>query len=257
MARERYLLGAEEDTIHSGAIVPTTAKEKRANWWFYHKGPLLVTLLLAAALVSIVYSVVSQVEPDYTIALITSYNMPDEARAQMEAHMARYGQDRNGDGKVVVQLNNYVFVSDMKTTTDFQAIQANMTRFAGDTALNECMIYFHDEAGFDSVRENFPGFFQYNNGDPMPEDAADYENAMRSWDELRAFDDFQPEMSGVNNWTPEILLKLCSRLRYSLRTQEGSSFAEDQEKMAYYQDCLALMDRLQKGEMPQPQAAKE
>ena len=250
MARERYLLGAGEDTIHTGAIVPETGREKRANWWFYHKVHLLVALIMAGVLFSIVYSIVSQVEPDYTIGLITSYNMPDEARAQMEAHMARYGRDRNGDGRVVVQINNYVFASEMKTTTDYQAIQASMTRFAGDTALNECMIYFHDEAGFDSLRENFSGFFQYNDGSPMPEEAADYENAMRTWDELRGFDDFAPELSGINNWTPGILLKLCGRLRFSVRTAENASFAQDEEEMAYYRDSLELLDRLLSGEKP-------
>lgn len=257
MARERYLLGAGEDTIHSGAIVPETAREKRANWWFYHKTHLFVALIMAGVLVSLVYSIVSQVEPDYTIGLITSYIMPDEAQEQMEAHIAQYGDDRNGDGQVVVQINNYVFPSELNTTTDYQSIQANMTRFAGDTALNDCMIYFHDEGGFDSVRENFNGFFQYNDGSPMPEEAADYENAMRAWDELRGFDDFEPELSGMNNWTPEILLKLCGRLRFSVRTDEGAKFSQDEKQMAYYQDSLELLDRLLSGEKPQPPAQEK
>ena len=46
MARERYLLGAGEDTIHSGVIELKTAKDKRANWWFYHKNHLIIGIIM-------------------------------------------------------------------------------------------------------------------------------------------------------------------------------------------------------------------
>ena len=34
MARERYLINAGEDTIHSNEIKLVTAKDKRENWWY-------------------------------------------------------------------------------------------------------------------------------------------------------------------------------------------------------------------------------
>ena len=45
MARERYLLNDTEDTIHQNQIKPTTGKEKRENWWFYHKVHLIVGVI--------------------------------------------------------------------------------------------------------------------------------------------------------------------------------------------------------------------
>ena len=45
MARERYLLEDTEDTIHQNPITPTTGKEKRQNWWFYHKVHLIVGII--------------------------------------------------------------------------------------------------------------------------------------------------------------------------------------------------------------------
>ena len=45
MARERYLHNAGEDTIHSNEIKLVTAKDKRKNWWYYHKFHLLIGII--------------------------------------------------------------------------------------------------------------------------------------------------------------------------------------------------------------------
>ena len=37
------------------------------------------------------------------------------------------------------------------------------------------------------------------------------------------------------------------RLRFSVRTSEGTAFASDEKKMAYYEDTLSLVDRLEAG----------
>ena len=58
MARERYLLGAGEDTIHSGVIELKTAKDKRANWWFYHKNHLIIGIIMTIVVGSLIYSIV-------------------------------------------------------------------------------------------------------------------------------------------------------------------------------------------------------
>ena len=69
--REHFFLDNQEDTIHSNQIELKTAKEKRANWWYYHKIQLGLGVVALALAVSIIYSIVSKVEPDYTIGLLT------------------------------------------------------------------------------------------------------------------------------------------------------------------------------------------
>ena len=54
MARERYLLNAGEDTIHDNEIKLVTAKDKRKNWWYYHKRHLLVGIIAAAMVGSLI-----------------------------------------------------------------------------------------------------------------------------------------------------------------------------------------------------------
>lgn len=246
MARERYLVGAGEDTIHSGVIELKTAKDKRENWWYYHKRHLLFGVIVAAIVVSLVYSIVSKVEPDYTIGMLISYNLPSSLQSQLEEHIAQYAEDRNGDGKVVVRLNPYVFSQDT-AANDPQSIQASFTRFAGDAAMDTCMIFLHDDEAFRMMAENFEAYFQYNDGSPMPEGASDYQNAMLPWEDFAGFVDFDPEVADLNGWTPEIVDELMNRLRVSVRTSEGAGFVSDEKKLAYYNDCLALLERIKTG----------
>ena len=118
MARERYLHNAGEDTIHSNEIKLVTAKDKRKNWWYYHKFHLLIGIIAAALVGNFIYSIATKVEPDYTIALLTSYSMPQNGVTQLEECIAPYADDRNGDGKVVVQVSNYVFSQDTSDYTN-------------------------------------------------------------------------------------------------------------------------------------------
>lgn len=246
MARERYLLGAGEDTIHSGVIELKTARDKRKNWWYYHKRHLFIGLIAAAAVVSLVYSIVSKVEPDYTIGMLISYTMPSSLQSQLEEHIAQYADDRNGDGKVVVQLNPYVF-SQATALNDPQSIQASFTRFAGDAAMDTCMVFLHDDEAFKLMAENFDAYFQYNDGTPMPEGAYDYQDAMRPWEDFAGLTDFKPTLDSQTSWTPEIVDELMDRLRVSVRTSEGAGFVSDKKKLSYYDDCLALLERLETG----------
>ncbi|RKJ40768.1 hypothetical protein D7X94_06845 [Acutalibacter sp. 1XD8-33] len=251
MARERYLVGAGEDTIHTGVIELKTARDKRKNWWHYHKVHVLVILLLLGVAASLVYTVVTRERPDYTIGVLTSYKLPEEVLEAMEERVAQYAGDRNGDGEVLVRMDNYV-MGGTNSAADYQAIQAAYTRFAGDAAMNTSMIFIHDEDAFQTMESSLGGFFQYNNGSAMPEEAKDFENAMRPWEDFKGLEGFTAEGGDMlSQWTPEIVAELCGRLRISIRTAEGSGFAKDEKVMAYYQDSVDLLDRLYRGELPE------
>lgn len=240
MARERYLLNTGDDTIHANEIELKTLKDKGKNWWYYHKRHLIVGIIAALLVGNLIWSLVSQVEPDYTIALLTSYTMPENGKQQLEECIAQYADDRNGDGKVTVEVSNYIF----SESVDYQVQQASMVRFVGECSTNEAMIFLHDEAAFQSVENIFEGFFQYNDGEPMPDEARDYENAMVFWDSLQGFSNFVPQTAEDDTYDSEVLSELYSRLRVSRRTAEGSSIEKKEKDMAYYQDSMALYDRI-------------
>lgn len=252
MARERYLVNADEDTIHANEIKPETPRDKRKNWWFYHKGQVIACMIAAAVLFSIVYSIVSQVKPDYTVALLTSYSMPENGRRELERCISAYADDRNGDGKVTVSVVNYVFSSTSSASSEAaQQQQAMMTKFAADCTLNESMIFLHDEEAFQILQVNFGGFFLYNDGTTMPENAADYENAMSQWSDFSAFSEFVPKTDVEDSFTSDVLLQLYEKLRVSVRAAEGTSIEKKEKDVAYHRDSLELYRRLKTGEAPE------
>jgi len=249
MARERYLVNAGEDTIHKNEIKPETPREKRRNWWFYHKEHVIICVISAAILFSIIYSIVSKVEPDYTVALLTSYSMPTVGTEELERCITPYADDRNGDGKVMVRVVNYTFSSTTASSEMAQQQQLELTKFAADCTVNDSMIFLHDESAFGALKDNFGGFFLYNDGTTMPETAGDYTNAMRPWSDFAAFSEFVPETDENDTFTSEILTELFEKLRVSVRASEGSSIEKKEKYMKYYEDCLELYSRLESGEV--------
>lgn len=246
MARERYLLDVGEDTIHTGVIELKTKKDKAKNWWYYNKRVLLFVAIVAAVAISWIYSVVTNVDPDYTFGMITSFSLPSEVRDELERYLEPFCDDRNGDGRVKVTVNSYVF-GDGSGSQDYQMIQASFARFAGDASIGSCMIYIHDEDGLRNVGDTVEGYFLYNDGTPMPEGAMDFENASRPWSDFEGLRDFTAEGNELNNWTPQVVQELCKRLSISVRTTDGA-VDRDEELTAYHQDSVKLLERIEKGE---------
>ncbi len=255
MARERYLVNAGEDTIHQNEIKLVTGKDKRQNWWYYHKIHLLVAVLVVALVGSFVYSMVTKVTPDYTIALLTSYTMPETGLNQLEDYIATYADDRNGDGQVSINLTNYVYATG--SDADYAQKEAAIVRFMADASSNEVMIYLHDEEAFDALESNFEGFFQYTDGTPMADDATDYENAMTPWEDIAAFANFEPVTEEGEMYTADILSELYGRLRVSCRVAEGSSIEKNEKDMEYYESSMALFERLKNDEPLQEETVSE
>lgn len=244
MARERYLLNAGEDTIHNNEIKLETAKDKRKNWWFYHKVHVLVGIVAAVVVGSFIYSMATKVEPDYTIGLLTSYSMPETGLTQLEECITPYADDRNGDGQVVVTVTNYVYSND--PDADYGQQQASQVRLIADASSNLIMIYLSDKDAFNALMstESMGSFFQYNDGTTMPDGADDFENAVVPWSEMEGFAKFVPQTEEGDMYTSEILTELFGRLRVSLRAAEGSSIEQSEKDMAYYEDCMALYQRI-------------
>lgn len=250
MAREGYLVNAGEETIHGQEVKPLTEKEKRKNWWYYNKVKVIVGVVAVLLVGSMIYSVVTKVTPDYSIALMTSYDMPDEVITQLERHLEEYGEDLNQDGKVIVQVNNYVFTTEENSGESFDpnVLQATVTRFAADCSSNESILFLHDEYSFSYLENMYQGMFSYNDGTPMPEDATDFENAMLAWDDVKGLADFEGKPIQDNAVSAEDVENAVRKLRISIREDEGSSIEKKEKTQAYYDACMELYERLKSGE---------
>lgn len=85
-----------------------TAAQRRKNWWYYHKWHVLAAVAAVLIAADWAWNVLSQVRPDYHVAYVGSVPLSEGDGASWETQLAVLGADCNGDGKVVVQLNQYL-----------------------------------------------------------------------------------------------------------------------------------------------------
>ena len=88
--------------------VELTKQQRRRNWWHYHKWHVFIGAAVALVTVDWIWNVLTRVTPDYQIAYVGSIPLSEGDGASWEAQLAAFGTDCNGDGKVVVQLNQYL-----------------------------------------------------------------------------------------------------------------------------------------------------
>ena len=97
-------------TVTPDRIEELTPRQKRANWWYYHKWHVLLSVGLLTLGVYLGGRVlgVGQIIPDYQMAYIGSVALPQDTAVSLESALADLGTDCNGDGQVVVRLHQYV-----------------------------------------------------------------------------------------------------------------------------------------------------
>lgn len=132
----QYLLWKYRD-VQPDAPLVLTREQKLRNWWHYHKWHLVLGAVLLGILADVLGSAlgIGQIRPDYQAAYIGSAALPAETAAALETALAAYGQDCNGDGRVVVRLNQYT-ANDQNTEYTY----ASQVTLMGD--LEACDSYF-------------------------------------------------------------------------------------------------------------------
>ena len=160
-----------------------TRKEKWTNWWDYN---LKWVILIGIAVAFVAYNFIGQYffvpKPDYNIAVVAPYYLPDDTVTALQTALARYGEDRNGDGKVLVTLNVYTLdYSDEDPQTESAAYltMAGTTKLSTDIqgALSSIFILY-DPAGFQQTT----GTLRYLDGSlPQSDEDSDWWNMVYRW----------------------------------------------------------------------------
>ena len=108
MASYRYERDIDPKDIAPRKERQYTRKERWANWWDYN---LKWVIIIGIAAAFVAYNFIGQyffvTKPDYNVAVVAPYYLPEDTVNALQDALAAYGEDRNGDGKVVVTLNVY------------------------------------------------------------------------------------------------------------------------------------------------------
>ena len=176
MASE-YLMWKYRD-VQPDKPVELTPGQKRANWWYYHKWYVLlgVGLLALGTYLGARALGVGQVRPDYQVAYVGTSALPEETAAALEAALADLGSDCNGDGQVIVQLNQYV----MGDSSGEGAVYsyAGSTKLMAD--LEACDSYFFLLEDPEAFQANYQILRRLDGSLPEETDQ-DYESCCLPW----------------------------------------------------------------------------
>lgn len=143
--------------------VELTKKQRRRNWWHYHKWHVGIGVIVILIIGNLVWHAVTQVHPDCRIAYVGAYPLSEEEAAAWESRLSALGADFNGDGKVVVRLNQYPTGG---SGDDLMYAAASNVKLVAD--LDSCESYFfmlEDPEGFQADYEVLQGdWFPVENG---------------------------------------------------------------------------------------------
>lgn len=126
-------------------------KRSRANWWYYHWGVVAVAAVLTVSVIYVAHGLLTTVDPDYTVAVVTSEALPDEAVQNLQTALEAYADDANGDGVTIVQVNNYTWSVNASLTEQNQQM-AGATQMNTDLANGESKVWIlEDPEGFEQA----------------------------------------------------------------------------------------------------------
>lgn len=86
-----------------------TRGKKWKNWWYYHKWYVLAGAFLLWIVCSLIGSMlgIGKKDPDFQIAYVGKSTLSPETAEALEAAFVSLASDYNGDGEILVQLNQY------------------------------------------------------------------------------------------------------------------------------------------------------
>ena len=242
MASYRYERDIDPKDLKPRKQRQYSRKERWANWWDYN---LKWVLIFGIAGAFVAYCFIGQyfltTHPDYNVAVVSPYYLPEATVTALQEQLAAYGEDCNGDGKVVVKINQYTMAFNSEDS-DAYLDMAGTTKLSTDIQSSLSSIFIlYDPAGFQQTT----GTLRYLDGHLPKSDAdSDWWNMVYRWTdcpvltglELGSYDGYtlMDDATGTNQSVLEHLYV-------------GRRGVWDEEQAENYAHCAALWDALTAG----------
>lgn len=98
------------------------------NFWYYHKVPAVIALVVLAAGIYYFLTLHRSVESDYHAAVVSRQGCTGEQLARIRSVLEGAGKDQNGDGSVMVGLRVFRFAvgEDGQDAAEIAALDADL-----------------------------------------------------------------------------------------------------------------------------------
>ncbi len=124
---------------------PKTKKEKWEHFWYYNKWYVIVAAILALFTALCISQCSNRTKYDYTAMLFCDYELSDIQTEDIADSLARFGEDVNGDGKVLVDVINCSY----DKNTDYSARTSKTSKIQANLTNQEVLLYITDDHAFD------------------------------------------------------------------------------------------------------------
>lgn len=144
--------------------------EKFKNWWYYRKWYVLVGIIVIAGLFHLIGSFLGwwTKDPDFQIAYISNYELPEEAISALEREFAAIAEDYNEDGEVIVQVNQYSYVNQDADNVFGMHEYGNEVPLIGDISARVSFFFITDDP--DSLQQKIQVFADSDGNCPQEDD---------------------------------------------------------------------------------------
>lgn len=216
-----------------------TGAEKRKNWWHYHKWHVVAAVVLVLIATDLVWGFLGRGEPkpDYQIAYVGSSSLPDDTAAAVETAFASLGDDLNGDGQVLVRLNQYASSAD----ADPSAVAAAKVQLMADVMEQESFFFLLEDP--EDFQRNYHSLSRLDGTLPDQDDYS-VEGSVLEWDQC-------PVLAGMDlgDYTYDLLGGMASGNSQELLSRmfigrRGFWTEEDDDAQA---GCVELWEKLTEG----------
>lgn len=135
------------ELIKSDPEESMTKSQKATNWWYYHKWYVIGGIIIAAAAFHLIGTLLGfwTKEPDFQIAYVGSYTLPEETITALEQAFASIAEDYNGDGEVIVQINQYSHIGQNAEVSFGYYEYGNEVPLIGDISGCESFFFLTDD----------------------------------------------------------------------------------------------------------------
>ncbi|MEG1380929.1 MAG: hypothetical protein RSC73_01685 [Ruthenibacterium sp.] len=238
MASARYTLNIPPEIPEEKHEM--TPKQKRDNWWFYHKWPLIISLAAIVLVGWLGYDILTNVQPDYQVALMGEQMLPTGVVESLEANLPQFCDDRNGDGKVAVAVVEYTLQDG--ENVDPNTRMANMTRLMADAQSGESMIFLTKKP---ELYAKEYGIFADNDGKTLPEGSAPTENFGILWKDCPQLTALQlGDITGFDGTKLGTVQDFLSDYKLLRRAYTGTALEKKEKERLRYESAMCVFDAM-------------
>lgn len=132
----------DENTESPDVSQPLDRQKKLKNWWYYYKWHVICGIILLGIIINVVGSYLGlwTKAPDFQIAYVGKAQLPDDTVSALEQAFASLASDFNGDGEIIVKVNQYINNTGSADPDAFYYEYASEITLIGD--ISDCESYF-------------------------------------------------------------------------------------------------------------------